>query len=86
MLWTIVCWLIPDTDNRPTRLEWAALMDDIKSQITAIEIRIRVQRRAHRMNSVRALEKLWEELVCLHMEFEWGLHPSNPEPPSFKYE
>lgn len=82
-------WLMPwkDEPNYPTRMEWAKHMDALGLQISKLSIKITEYRKKFptlKANEIRELERQWEELICLHMEFEWGLHPQNPEPAHFK--
>lgn len=74
-------WLFPPSPPKGiTRLEYLQVMDKVYDQIMKVDRKIVALRG-------RAERSYWmtkyEELVAIHMEMEWGLHPKNPEPAIF---
>ena len=63
----------------PQKLEYLQTMDKLASEIARVAEQIRVSRKANRKNEQGYWEDKWEELVLMHMEFEWGLHPENKQ-------
>lgn len=66
----------------PTYLEYVSMMNELDKMIGKIDKKIRKEKPNTYIR--RYWEKKWEELICLHMEYEWGLHPQNPTPPYFR--
>jgi len=65
--------------KRDHKLEYLSMMDKISQEVRYSRVQIAKCQGVSRRNERKYWEDKWEELVTVYEEFEWGLHPQNPE-------
>lgn len=63
----------------PSKLEYLSMMDALSVEIRYCLAKVSECRRKKLVNQTVYWQDKWNELMMIHMEYEWGLHPKNPE-------